>query len=116
MSGTKVLKLNYHPETMAAVSLGKNTLSLSAGNKSGITITESGVVVNLNPSSKFMVASASINKCGFYEDTPFPFCLVPAVPSQVPSVPIGMQNIQSIAQISAVSLAMAKAFSSLLGA
>ena len=81
MGATKVLKLNYHPESVAAVTIGRSTLSLSAGNKSGITITESGVVVNLNPSSKFMVASAGINKCGFYEDTPFPFCLVPAVPS-----------------------------------
>ena len=71
MGATKVLKLNYHPESVAAVTIGRSTLSLSAGNKSGITITESGSSKS-QPSSKFMVASASINKCGFYEDTPFP--------------------------------------------
>ena len=112
----KILKLNYHPDTIASISLGKSGIDLSVGNKTGITITEDGVNINCVSPSRFNVTTAGVSHCGFYQETPFPLCFLPgpiSMPSQIPQVPFGLDNVLTIAQMGAITAAMAIAFSNL---
>ena len=114
----KILKLNYHPDTIASISLGRSSINLSVGN-TGITITEDGVNVNCTPPSRFNVASASVSHCGFYQETPFPLCFLAgpvAMPSQIPQIPLGLENVLTITQMGAITAAMAVAFASISAA
>lgn len=116
MSKTKVLKLNYHPSTIGAILLKKNSISLNVGTKTGITVTEDGVVVNLDTPSSFQIGSDSMCYAGFTKDNGFPFCFFAgpaAMPQRMPNIPFGIENIMTMAQQAAICGAMAAAFSSL---
>ena len=112
----KVLKLNYHPDTIGSVALGEKGIDISVGNKTGISITEDGVNINCASPAKFNVTTAGVSKCGFYQETPFPLCFLAgpiSMPSQIPSIPFGLENVLTIGQMGAVTAAMAAAFASL---
>lgn len=112
----KVLKLNYHPETIANIGFSKKGIDISVGNKTGISITEDGVNINCASPAKFNVTTAGVSKCGFYQETPFPLCFLAgpiSMPSQIPQIPFGLPNVICIAQMGAVTAAMATAFAAL---
>lgn len=112
----KILKLNYHPDTIASISLGEKGVDISVGNKAGISITEDGVNINCPSPSRFNVTSASVSHCGFYQETPFPLCFLAgpvSMPSQIPQIPFGLENVLTIAQMGAITAAMGAAFAGL---
>ena len=116
MSKTKVLKLNYHPDTLAATLIKKNSVSLNVGTKTGLTVTEDGVVVNLDTPSSFQISSDSMCYAGFTKDNGFPFCFFAgpaAMPQRMPNIPFGIETIMTMAQMAAVCGSMASAFASL---
>lgn len=113
---TKILKLNYSPDTLAAVFLSEKSINLNVGTKTGLTITESGVVVNLNTPSNFQISSDSMCYAGFTRDMGFPYCFLPgpvSMPARLPNIPFGVENIMTMAQQAAICGAMAAAFSAL---
>jgi len=114
----KVLKLNYHPDTIASIGMGQAGIDISVGNKTGISITEDGVNINCASPAKFNVTTAGISKCGFYQETPFPLCFLAgpvSMPSQIPTIPFGLENVIMMGQMAAVTTAMVAAFAALAG-
>ena len=112
----KVLKLNYHPDTIASIGLSEGGIDISVGNKTGISITEDGININCASPATFNVTTAGVSKCGFYQETPFPLCFLAgpySMPSQLPKIPFGLENIIMMAQITVVTTAMITAMTAM---
>lgn len=110
---SKVLKLNYSKDAISAFLTCEKSIGMVVGNKNGILVTEDGVSVNLTSPSRFTVSSGGVSHCGFYQETPFPLCFLAgpvSMPSQIPQIPFGLENIATMAEIGACTSALASSF------
>jgi len=105
-------RLNFSEACKAGITASLTSISIVAGDKTGITVTEDGICINLTPPSKFQVSSASTCYAGMTNTQGFPFVFFAgpaAMPQHLPNIPLGLPTLMSLAQISAISAALVSA-------